>query len=101
MEPVVFRYSISLRLYTVGDLFSAQTPPPGFSIGGVFLVRMLELVSISSPGDLPDPVMELASPAWQADSLPLTSREALKEDQGGLQKVKDEETESEEDVFSD
>ena len=37
--------------------------------------------------------MELASPAWQADSLPLTSGEALK-DQGGLQKLKDEERES-------
>ena len=68
--------------------------PLGSSIHGIFLARMLELVAISSPEDLPDPVMELASPAWQADSLPLTSGEALK-DQGGLQKVKDEEGESE------
>ena len=45
--------------------------------------------------------MELSSPAWQADSLALTSREALEEDQGGLQKVKDEEGESKEDIFSD
>ena len=75
--------------------------PPGSSICGIFLARMLELVAISSPGDLPDPVMELACPAWQADSLPLTSGEALEEDQGGLQKVTDEEGESEEDIFSD
>ena len=67
---------------------------PGSSIHGIFLARMLELVAISSPGDLPDPLMELASPAWQVDSLPPTSGEALK-DQGGLQKVKDEEGESE------
>ena len=26
----------------------------------------------SSPGDLPDPGIEPASPAWQADSLPLS-----------------------------
>ena len=75
--------------------------PPGSSIRGIFLARMLELVAISSPGDLPDPVMELSSPAWQADSLALTAREALEEDQGGVQKVKDEEGESKEDIFSD
>ena len=26
----------------------------------------------SSPGDLPNPGIELRSPAWQADSLPLS-----------------------------
>ena len=28
------------------------------------------------PGDLPDPGIELGSPAWQADSLPLSHSEA-------------------------
>ena len=28
--------------------------PPGSSICGIFLARMLELIAISSPGDLPD-----------------------------------------------
>ena len=27
-------------------------------------------VSVAQSGDLPDPVIELGSPAWQADSLP-------------------------------
>ena len=46
--------------------------PLGSSIHGIFLARMLELVAISSPEDLPDPLLELASPSWQADSLPLS-----------------------------
>ena len=32
--------------------------------------RTLEWVAIPSPGDLPDPGIELGSPALQADSLP-------------------------------
>ena len=32
--------------------------------------RILEWVAIPSPGDLPDPGVELGSPALQADSLP-------------------------------
>ena len=27
-------------------------------------------MSVAQSGDLPDPVIELGSPAWQADSLP-------------------------------
>ena len=30
-----------------------------------------------SPGDLPDPGIKLASPAWQADSLPLSHQGSL------------------------
>ena len=30
----------------------------------------------SSPGDLPNPGIEPASPAWQADSLPLSHQES-------------------------
>ena len=37
--------------------------PPGFSVHGISQARILELVVISSPGDLPDPGIEPMSPA--------------------------------------
>ena len=37
--------------------------PPGFSVHGVLQARILEWVAIPSPGDLPDPRIELGSPA--------------------------------------
>ena len=43
---------------------------PGFSIHGIFQVRILEWVAISFSGDLPNPGIETGSPALQADSLP-------------------------------
>ena len=43
--------------------------PPGSSVYGILQERMLEWVSISSPGDLPDPGIEPGSPALQTDSL--------------------------------
>jgi len=42
---------------------------PGSSVHGIFLARTLEWIAI--PMDLPDSGIELMSPAWQADSLPL------------------------------
>jgi len=42
----------------------------GSSVHGIPQARILEWVAISS-WDLLDPVIELTSPAWQADSLPL------------------------------
>ena len=44
--------------------------PPGSSVHGILQARILEWVVIPSPGDLPDPEIELRSPALQADSLP-------------------------------
>ena len=44
--------------------------PPGSSVHGILQARILEWVAISFPGDLPDPGIELESPAFQADSLP-------------------------------
>ena len=41
---------------------------PGSSVHGISQARILEWVA-SSPGDLPDPGIEPASPALQADSL--------------------------------
>ena len=32
--------------------------PPGFSVRGILQARILELVAIPSPGDLPDPGIE-------------------------------------------
>ena len=43
---------------------------PTSSVRGILQARILEWVVIPSPGDLPDPGIELRSPALQADSLP-------------------------------
>ena len=43
---------------------------PGSSVHGVLQARILEWVAFPSPGDLPDPAIELRPPALQADSLP-------------------------------
>ena len=43
--------------------------PPRSSVHGTFQTRILEWVAFPSPGDLPDPGMEPASPALQADSV--------------------------------
>ena len=42
---------------------------PGFSIHGILQARILEWVTISFPGDLPDPGIEPRSPALEADAL--------------------------------
>ena len=44
--------------------------PPGSSVHGMLQVRILEWVAFPPPGDLPDPGIELRSPALQADALP-------------------------------
>ena len=36
---------------------------PGFSVDGIFQAGILEQIAISSAGDLPDPGIELVSPA--------------------------------------
>ena len=42
---------------------------PGSSIHGILQARILEWVTISFPGDLPDPGIEPRSPALEADAL--------------------------------
>ena len=42
---------------------------PGSSVHGILQAAILEWVAIPSPRELPDPGMELGSPALQADSL--------------------------------
>ena len=46
--------------------------PPSSSVHGVSQARILEWIAIPSPGDLPDPGIEPASPALQVDSLALS-----------------------------
>ena len=43
--------------------------PPGFSVHEIHQVRILNELPFPSPGDLPDPGIELGSPALQEDSL--------------------------------
>ena len=42
---------------------------PGSSVHGDFQARILEWVAISSPGNLPNPGIDLSSPTLQAGSL--------------------------------
>ena len=54
--------------------------PPGSCVRGILQARILEWVACPSPGDLPNPGIEPASPATpalQAGSLPLSHRGSL------------------------
>ena len=46
--------------------------PPGSSVQGFPRKEFWSGLPFPSPGDLSDPEIELMSPAWQADSLPLS-----------------------------
>ena len=46
--------------------------PPGSSVCGISQTRILGWVATSSPEDLPNSGVEPTSPAWQAESLPLS-----------------------------
>ena len=54
--------------------------PPGSSVHGTLQARIMEWVSMPSPGDLPHPGIKPGSPALQADSLPseLSGKLAMK-----------------------
>ena len=41
-----------------------------YTIHGILQARILKWYAFPSPGDLPDPRIELESPALQVDSLP-------------------------------
>ena len=53
--------------------------PPGFSVHGIFQATILDWLRFSSPGNLPHPGTELASPAWQVGSLPLSHQGSPKD----------------------
>ena len=59
---------------------------PGSSIHGIFQVRILERVAISSSGDLPDPGIEPRSPALETDALSSEPPGKPQEDKTGDQK---------------
>ena len=44
--------------------------PPGSSVHGIIQAKILEWVVMLSPGNLPNPGIEIQSPVLQADSLP-------------------------------
>ena len=48
--------------------------PPGSSIHEILQARILEWVAISSPGDFLNAETQPTSPAWLADSLPLSQK---------------------------
>jgi len=50
---------------------------PDSSIHGISQERIASGLPFPSPGDLLSPGIEIASPALQVDSLPLSHREAL------------------------
>ena len=77
-SPLLFSLShvqLFVTLWTVAhqSMFLRQDFPflPG-KPHGILQARLLEWVAISFSGHLPDPGIELVSPAWQADSLPLS-----------------------------
>ena len=45
---------------------------PGSSVHGIPQVRILSMLSLPSPGDLPNPWIKPVSPAFQVDSLTLS-----------------------------
>ena len=51
-------------------LHPTDCSPPGFPVHRISQARIL--VPFPSPGNLPDPGIEHLSPAWQADTLPLS-----------------------------
>ena len=60
--------------YSIAKLCPTRDPldcsPPGNSVHGIFQVRIRSGLPCPSPGDLPNPEIEPASCALQADSLP-------------------------------
>ena len=79
----VFYKSFRCALGSVTQLYPTLCDPidcswPDSSISGIFQARILEWVAIPTAGDLPDPGIESASSALQADSLPLSHWERPK-----------------------
>ena len=54
----------------VAQLCPTLCDPVDYIVRGILQVRILEWVAFPFSGDLPDPGIELGSPALQADSLP-------------------------------
>ena len=61
--------SVSCSVVTDSETPKTVCRLPGSSVHGTLQARILEWVPFSSPGDVPNPETEFASPALQADSL--------------------------------
>ena len=65
-------------LYSVAQLYLTlcnpmDYSPPGSYVHGIFQARIMELVVISTPGDLPNPGIEPVSPALAGGLFTTTS----------------------------
>ena len=54
----------------VAQLCLTLCDPMDYTVHGILQARTLEWYLFPSPGDLPNPGIELGSPALQVDSLP-------------------------------
>ena len=65
--------SSKVKVVLVASVLTLHNPMDcslqGSSVHGIFQASILEWVTISSPGDLPNPGIEPGSPALQADTL--------------------------------
>ena len=71
MNPIIFK-SIQMRLVKVKvtQLCLTLCDPMDCTIHGILQARILECVAVPFSRELPNPRIELRSPALQADSLP-------------------------------
>ena len=73
---LVQKYSVCCCLVTKSCLTLCNPTEPGSSVHGIFQARIMSGLPCRSPGDLLNPGMEstapAASPALQAESLPLS-----------------------------
>ena len=68
-EIIIYVVCVCACSVTSNSLWAHGLYPPGSSVYGVFQTRILEWVVFSSPGDLPDPGTELASPTSPAGGI--------------------------------
>ena len=68
LKSLKYMYLVTPSCPTLCDPMDCSLP--GSSVHGILQVRILEWVTMTSPGDLPDPGMNPRSPALQEDSLP-------------------------------
>ena len=70
------------RVWSISSVMSDSLRPDGLQparllVHGVLQARILEWVAMPPPGGLPDPGIELVSPALQVDFLLLSHRGSL------------------------
>ena len=71
-QLITIKWSVSCSVMS-NSLWPMGCSPPDSSLHGILPGGILEWLSFSSPGDLPNPGIELTSLALQADCLPLSN----------------------------